>query len=312
VNRSLSLAVLFLATFCTVAAAAAAAEQSTDALIEQGLDLRRDGKPEQALELFRRAHAIAPSSRTFGQMGLVESSLKRWVDGETHLSVSLSNPDDSWVIKNRAFLDEALAQCREHVGELVVSGPPGVEVLVGGRMAGTLPAVPTLRLAEGTVLVTASSPGFASFEKTVTVRPGVRTPLAIVLTPVAPAPAPLAPRLTATVVSASPPPAPRAAQPTGGRGWHTWTGVSLVAVGAAAIGWGVTWIVVDGGDACGATTGASCQNVYNTRTPGWILTGVGAAAVVGGAAIFFTGHHAAGPTVSVGLTPGSVLLDGRF
>jgi hypothetical protein len=307
-NRSPSLAVFFLATLCAVAAAAA--EPSADALIEKGLDLRRGGKPEQALELFRRAHAIAPSSRTFGQMGLVESSLKRWVDGETHLSVSLSNPDDSWVIKNRAFLDEALAQCREHVGELVVSGPTGVEVLVGGRTAGTLPAVPTLRLAEGTVLVAASSPGFTSFERTVIVRPGVRTPLAIVLTPVAPAP--LAPRLAATMVSASPPPARRAAQPSGGQGWHTWTGVSLAAVGAAAIGWGVTWIIVDGGDACGATTGASCQNVYDTRRPGWILTGVGAAAVAGGAAIFFTGHHSAGPTVSVGLTPGSVLLDGRF
>ncbi len=309
-NRSLSLAVFFLAALCAVAAGAA--EPSTDALIEQGLDLRRDGKPEQALELFRRAHAIAPSPRTFGQMGLVESSLKRWVEGETHLSVSLSNPDDSWVIKNRAFLDEALAQCREHVGELAVSGPAGVEVLVGGRMAGTLPAVPTLRLAEGTVLVTASSPGFTSFEKTVTVRPGVRTPLAIVLTPVAPAPVPLAPQLAATVVSALPPPANRAAPPPGGRGWHTWAGASLAAVGAAAIGWGVTWIALDGGDACGATTGAACQNVYDTRRPGWILAGVGAAAVAGGAAIFFTGHHAAGPTVSLGLTPSSVLVDTRF
>ncbi len=131
-NRSSSLATLLLVTFCAVTAVAAA--PSTDALIEQGLDLRRDGKPEQALELFRRAHAIAPSPRTFGQMGLVEASLKRWVDGETHLSVSLSNPDDTWVIKNRAFLDEALAQCRQHVGDLVVSGPAGVEVFVGGRL----------------------------------------------------------------------------------------------------------------------------------------------------------------------------------
>ncbi len=237
-NRSSSLATLLLVTFC--AAAAVAAAPSTDALIEQGLDLRRDGKPEQALELFRRAHAIAPSPRTFGQIGLVEVSLKRWVDGETHLSVSLSNPDDTWVIKNRAFLDEALAQCRQHVGDLVVSGPAGVEVLVGGRLIGTLPAVPTLRLAEGTVAVSASSPGFKPFERTVTVRPGVRTPLAIVLTPVAPAAAlPLAAPSVATMVSASPPPVTRAPQQTKGRGWHTWAGVSLAAVGAAAIGWGV-------------------------------------------------------------------------
>src|SRR5579862_3231353 len=150
-NRTLPLTLFLLAGLCS--ASVVAAQPSTDALIEQGLDLRRDGKPEEALELFRRAHTLAPSSRTFGQMGLVEASLRKWVDGETHLAVSLSNPDDSWVIKNRAFLDEALAQCRQHLGELAVSGPAGVEVLVAGRLAGTLPAVPTLRLAEGTVAV---------------------------------------------------------------------------------------------------------------------------------------------------------------
>ena len=84
--------------------------------------------------MFRRAHALAPSARTFGQMGLVETSLKRWVDAETHLAMSLSNPDDGWVDKNRTFLDEALAICRQHVGELVVSGPAGAEVFVGRQL----------------------------------------------------------------------------------------------------------------------------------------------------------------------------------
>ena len=119
-----------------------AAEPSADALIEQGLDLRRDGKPEQALEMFRQAHALAPSPRTFGQMGLVETSLKRWVEGENHLSVSLANPDDRWVAKNRAFLDEALGLCRSHVGDLIVSGPAGRRSLRGrpvGRDAARRP-----------------------------------------------------------------------------------------------------------------------------------------------------------------------------
>src|SRR5579862_2786818 len=194
-NRTLPLTLFLLAGLCS--ASVVAAQPSTDALIEQGLDLRRDGKPEEALELFRRAHALAPSPRTFGQMGLVEASLKRWVDGETHLSVTLSNPDDSWVIKNRAFLDEALGECRQHVGDLTVSGPAGAEVLVGGKLAGTLPTVPTLRLAEGAVSVSASLPGFKSFERTVAVRPGVRTSLAIVLTPLAVALAPPAAATTA-------------------------------------------------------------------------------------------------------------------
>ena len=96
---------------------------AAEALIQQGLKLRREGKPEEALQRFRQAHEMAPSPRTYGQMGLVETTLKRWTDGETHLAVALANPDDAWVRKNRAFLDQALSLCREHVGDLVITGP---------------------------------------------------------------------------------------------------------------------------------------------------------------------------------------------
>jgi hypothetical protein len=291
-----------------------AAEPSADALIEQGLGLRRDGKPEQALEMFRQAHAVAPSPRTFGQMGLVETSLRRWVDGENHLAVSLANPDDRWVAKNRAFLDEALGLCRRHVGDLIVSGPAGAEVFVGGQSVGTLPAVPALRLAEGTVTVSASSSGSKPFERTVTIRPGARSPLAISLDPIAASPLAVMPAAAPTV----PPPAPLIAtappirSQSSPSNWHTWAGVSLAVAGAAALGWGIYWIAVDGNStaADGNDTGATKQ-VYNTRTPGWILAGAGTAAVAGGAVIFFTGH-ATESAVALGLTPSSVLLQGRF
>ena len=36
--------------------------------------------------MFQRAHALAPSPRTLGQMGLVEASLEHWLDAETHLT----------------------------------------------------------------------------------------------------------------------------------------------------------------------------------------------------------------------------------
>jgi hypothetical protein len=306
-KRPLVIAALLWATSLSVGTMAA--EPGADALIEQGLGLRRDGKPEQALELFRQAHALAPSPRTFGQMGLVETSLKRWVDGENHLAVSLANPDDRWVAKNRAFLDEALGLCRSHVGDLIVSGPAGTEIFVGSRSVGTLPAVPALRLAEGTVTVSASAPGSKPFEQAVAIRPGARSALVIALDPIAETPvaAPAAP------VATAPAPAPliTTVPPIHGESspsdWHTWAGVSLAVAGAAALGWGVYWIAIDGNG-----TGAARQ-LYNTRTPGLILAGAGTAAVIGGAAIFFTGHHhPTDSTVAVGLTPSAVLLQGRF
>lgn len=297
---------------------AMAAEPSADALIEQGLGLRRDGKPEQALELFRQAHALAPSPRTFGQMGLVETSLKRWVDGESHLSLSLANPDDRWVAKNRAFLDEALRSCRRHVGDLVVSGPAGAEVFVGGQSVGTLPAVPALRLAEGTVTVSASAPRSKPFEKAVTIRPGARSTLVVALDPIAATPVvPPAAAPLAAAVAPTPAPAPLIVKvpPThdepGPSTWHTWAGVSLAVAGAAALGWGIYWIAIDN-DPTGQKDSAGQPIGYATRAPGLIIAGAGAAAIVGGAIVYFTGRHPTDSTIAVRLTPGSVLLRGNF
>jgi hypothetical protein len=320
VNRSFVFVALLLSLL--VAASAAAAESNPEKLIEEGLHLRRAGKPAEALDLFRQAHAIAPSPRTFGQMGLVEASLRQWVEGENHLSVSLANLDDPWVAKNRAFLDEALSLCRRHVGDLVVSGAAGIEVSVAGKAVGTLPAVPALRLAEGTVTVTANAPDFQPFERTVTIQPGVRTPLAISLAPIAAAPAPKAappavpaapaPTPTAPAVVATPVTPP---EPPKASSWHTWVGLGLSAVGAAAIGWGAYWIHIDGECPSGkdCSTGSSATSgPYETRTPGWIFAGVGAATVAGGIAIFFTGSTASSANVALGLTPSSLSLAARF
>src|SRR6476646_1428225 len=120
------LAVVLLATFVALTARIArAAEPTAEQLIVRGLELRRAAKAGEALEMFQRAHALAPSPRTLGQMGLVETSLEHWLDAETHLTAALATPNETWARKNRGFLDQALKVCRRHIGELVVSGPVG-------------------------------------------------------------------------------------------------------------------------------------------------------------------------------------------
>ncbi|HLK91281.1 MAG TPA: tetratricopeptide repeat protein [Polyangia bacterium] len=280
-------------------ATAAAGEASPDALIEQGLAQRRSGNPERALELFRQAHALAPSARTFGQMGLVEASLKQWVEAENHLSMSLANPDDAWVRKNRAFLDEALTVCRRHVGELVVTGPAGTEVFVAGRSIGTLPTVPAVRLPEGTVAITASAPGYKAFEQSATITAGERSQIVLAMAPIVPPPAPPPVTPVAAPILREPGPPPESSG-----GWHVWAGASLAAAGTAALAWGIVWIAVNGRTAGDGT-------LYETRTPGLVLAGAGAAALIGGAAIFFTAPRADSKT-AVAIAPGSFLIRARF
>jgi hypothetical protein len=116
----------------------------------------------------------------------------------------------------------------------------------------------------------------------------------------APAPTPL----LATV-----PPARSESNPSN---WHTWAGVSLAAAGAGVLAWGIVWIAVDK-NKIGANTADNTYTQYHTGTAGWILAGAGAAAIAGGAVvIFFTGHHPSEPAVALGLTPSSLLLQGRF
>jgi hypothetical protein len=295
------------ATLITGAGAFAhAAEPTADELIARGLELRRELKPEQALELFQRAHAIAPSPRTLGQIGLVAASLEHWVDADHYLTGSLATPDDAWVRKNRAFLDQALRLSQSHIGELLITGPAGTTVAVDGKPVGTLPDVPAVRHVEGNAAVTANGPGFKEFSKTVTIAAAAKVSMAIALDPAEPRPA-------VAIAAPAPSPAPVAPPASEERrrpAWKTWTATGLVAGGAGLLTWGIVWIAVDGNDRC-AIGGPACTAVYDTRTPGWILTAAGAAAAAGGAVLLLSGRGE-NPNVAVAATPTSLSLRGRF
>ena len=285
-----------------------AAEPGSDELVTRGLELRRQAKPEQALEMFQRAHALAPSPRTLGQIGLVEASLEHWLDAETHLTGSLATPDDAWVRKNRTFLDRALKVSRGHVGELVITGPAGTDVAVDGRHVGTLPAIQALKLVQGNAVVTANGTGFKDFSKTVAIEGGAKTSLAIVLDPGEKLPAVA---LAAPVpLPASSPPPPSVTEHRG-HTLNTVTGTGLVAAGAGLLAWGIIWIAVDHNDDC-PMSGAACNNVYDTKTGGWILIAGGAAAAAVGTGLLIWGHRSDSPNIAFGATPTSLLLRARF
>lgn len=284
----------------------AADDRAADALIARGLELRREKKPQEALEMFQRAHAVDPSPRTLGQMGLVEDTLEHWVDSETHVVAALAVPQDGWVRRNRSLLEQTLTSVRTHIGQIAFSGPSGATVTVGGRLVGSLPAVQPVRVAAGPVVVTASASGSKQFVATVNVQAGMETPVALVLEPIDLRPA--------TPVAA--PEAPRPHHPelqphaTG----RTWTGAGLLAGGAGILAWGIVWVAIDGhgaGGACSVTTADPCNPVYKTKTLGWTLTGVGAAALIAGGVLLYSSERS-GADVALGLGPQSLALGGHF
>jgi hypothetical protein len=294
---------LLLATLCLLtfggpgSALARGSDQDPDLLIKRGLELRRAGKSEEALELFRRAHEAAPCPRTLGQMGLVESSLQLWIEADSHLTAALATPDDGWVHMNRRFLDQAVVRAREHVGELMITGPPGAKVAVAGKSIGALPLLAPIRIAEGDVAVSATSAGSKPYAVDVSIKGGARAAISIVLEPLDLAlPPPRSPDTAEPFVASPSPTRMRLA-----------LGASLAAGGVAALIWGVTWIAIDGHSSC-----AGCASSYDTRTPGLLLVGGGSALALAGGALVYWAVHASEPTTSVGFAHRSIQLETRF
>ena len=285
----------FIAAVSLFALPSVAHADQAERLIEQGVTLRVQGKLEEALDVFKRAHALAPSARTLAQMGLAEGSLHRWIAAEDHLSAALASHDTPWieVPRNREALEQALATVRSHIGTVKVVGAPGAHVTADDRDLGPLPLASPLRLSEGPVHLKATAPGYGTTEVAVTIVGGGEQTVVLPLV---------------ALPSRAPPATPvHLEEPAPPARWKTWTGVSLLGASAAAIATGAVSVMLDGHSSC-PVTAMPCKFVYDTKLQGWLTIGTGAAAGAAGGFLVWSGRHPA----ALAAGPGSLALSGRF
>lgn len=117
-------------------AAWADAASEAEVLLVEGVKLREQGRDEEALAVFKRALAKAPSARARAQVALAEQALGMWVIAEADLQAALSEEGDPWIQKNRAALDRALAAIQKRLSTLEVRGAEDAEVYVDGLRLG--------------------------------------------------------------------------------------------------------------------------------------------------------------------------------
>jgi len=177
--------VAILTTGVVLAGTASAAEPDpVESAIHRGVELRKRGDDEQALQEFTKAYEASRSPRALAQMGLAEQALGRWVDAEVHLSGALEAKSDAWIQKNRPALESAAGTVAKHLGGLEVLGSPaGAEVLVGGNPAGHLPMDKPLRVPAGDVVIEVRQAGFRPITRTVNVTAGIMSRETIALVP---------------------------------------------------------------------------------------------------------------------------------
>jgi hypothetical protein len=230
--------------------------------------------------------------------------MHHWVDAETHLEQALAKHDSPWIEnpKNRDMLEKTLAEARKQVSYVDVRGIAGAEVSIDGHRIGVLPLASPIHVAAGSVRLSVVAPGRKPFEKVLTLAGAEGATVTVELDPLPPPPA-VPPTAAAQVVAP-------VAEARPGAPARRWAGGALVVAGLAAVGTGIGWVAIDGHTNCNPPPGGRCDQVYDTKTQGWIAIVGGAVAIAGGATLFLWkgGEH----TTSVAVGPGSLVLRGSF
>lgn len=321
-------------------ASPAAGAEDPEALIREGVELRRQGKDARAEGYFRRAYQLASTPRTAAQLGLVELALGEFLEAETRLTEALSTRD-AWVAEHRKVLQESRANARKKLLRVeLTAAPTGVTYAVDAAEPravapdGVLwltPDVPTtLRIA---------APGRAPVVLHVEGRAGEARSIALDLptqgppttgSAAKPPPPAVEPPVATGVGLPEPPPAhqpepattsghpsPTSGAPSQMNGLRI-GGVALAATGVAAgIVGGIFYVQGNSKlDDYRKAVNSNGQIPWNpddenwsaTRTKGVVLLAAGGVAILGGAALFLLGApKAAEGEAHVSFIPGAGL-----
>ena len=128
--------------FLGIAFAGNSIAQAGDPL-DRGIQLRREGRDEEALHHFRRAYEQHPSPRVRAQIGLAQQALGNWMAADEDLREALKHHDDPWIAKNREVIEDGISEIAKHLGSLLVdTGGTSIEIWLDGALAGTAPGAP--------------------------------------------------------------------------------------------------------------------------------------------------------------------------
>jgi hypothetical protein len=296
----------------------------------EGNRLFAAGDYEGARVAYQQSLLFVPHGSTYTNLGAAELKLGDAVAALKHLRMAMSAPD--LTADKKATTQRNLGDAYAATGHIAIHTSPGASVTVDGKpVEGTAPFAEALDVAAGKHTFEAHLGGGASkFE--VDVKPGQVSGIELAIAPPSTSPAPVpetAPSAPASTGSAQAPNTLPAVEsdPTQAQDASFWTtrrevglavaGVGVLTLGAAAI-FSVeassqgnhartlaAGLPSDGGCA-DATRPAGCGALQDTRntqktdsTMAGVFLGVGAAAFVAGAAVFFWPSPARGSQTAI-------------
>jgi hypothetical protein len=151
-----------------------------DSVVNQAVVEFDAGSWEEARVLFRRAHEIEPSARTWRGLGLTAYELRKYVDAIAEFEAALADPRKPLTQKQRIQVQALLAKSRQFVSVYRISiEPGGADVLVDGQAAELKDG--QLYLDPGTHTVVVRAAGYAEARKDLSVEAGATAELSIQL-----------------------------------------------------------------------------------------------------------------------------------
>lgn len=270
-----AIAIVLATSLAVSALARPAAAEDVESLVRQGIELRKQGKEREALEVFERAAQIRKTPRVMAQVALAEQALGLWVKAEEHLKEAIATPEDPWIKKNRKTLDDSLVIIQDRLSTVEIWGEPaGAEVKLNGELVGTLPATGSLRVPAGSVTLSVRAKGHVDSSRSLELKKGDFAREHVTLQPAPVARAPEVPVYVAETLAlaatqgsaggnAGGPPLiekPRQGEAVSDdstplyKRWWFWTIVGAVVVGGAA-----TVFMLTRGSEC-AEPGVTCWN----------------------------------------------------
>jgi hypothetical protein len=150
---------------------------SLESLIQEGIRLRRDGEDEKALEVFREAERLQPSSvRVLLHLATAAQAAGHWVEADTYIRRVFDYRDDPYYRRYESDISMVEQLIASRVGRFqVVGSPPGAEVRLNGRVVGHLPMAEPHRLEAGNYQLEVVSQGHYALRRGQRIPGGVLT-----------------------------------------------------------------------------------------------------------------------------------------
>jgi hypothetical protein len=157
--------------------------REAEALLREGVSLRRAHRDQEALDTFQRALALEPTLIARAQVALAEQALGHWLEAERELKIVLQSKGDPWVETNRAALENARLQIDRHLAWLQVNiDLPATELRFEGH---PLQAHKKTRVLGRSGVLEARADGYVPYVQRIELAPGTHAQIVLSLTPLA-------------------------------------------------------------------------------------------------------------------------------